>query len=163
MKRWALAKELRTLARDWSPLPITSSTNQGLLNNFLGEVDREALAERIRGKDQPSLRWSLRGTEVRAPPLTDFRAQCRDAGLLVALVSTHHEGGTRHPVRLGVRASRSADPSPPGRPRGGARACRAALRGVIQDNILLNRMDMLQVLAQQVREQRVCQVAKVAE
>ncbi|KAK4700235.1 hypothetical protein P7C70_g6015, partial [Phenoliferia sp. Uapishka_3] len=63
MKRWALAKQLRTMARDWSPLPITSSTNQGLLNNFLGEVDEEALAERMRGKDQPTLRWSLRGLE----------------------------------------------------------------------------------------------------
>ncbi|KAL8280156.1 hypothetical protein RQP46_007486 [Phenoliferia psychrophenolica] len=53
MKRWALAKELRTLARDWSPLPITSSTNQGLLNNFLGEDDEEARVERMRGKDDP--------------------------------------------------------------------------------------------------------------
>ena len=70
MRRWALAKELRTLARDWSPLPM-SSTNQGLLNNSLGEVE-EARADRLRGKDEPSLRWGLRGTTVR-PLNFDFK------------------------------------------------------------------------------------------
>ncbi|KAM0746712.1 hypothetical protein T439DRAFT_350363 [Meredithblackwellia eburnea MCA 4105] len=72
MKRWALAKQLRTLARDWSPLPITTSTNQALINNYMGEEDtaahlgdeeEAAIAERVRVKDQPTLRWSMRRTE----------------------------------------------------------------------------------------------------
>lgn len=74
MRRWALARQLRQRTRDWSPLPITtSSTNNALLNNaglnaglhFFGQPDEEALAERTRGKDQPTLRWRMRGIEVR--------------------------------------------------------------------------------------------------
>ncbi|KAI5480386.1 hypothetical protein MNV49_000961 [Pseudohyphozyma bogoriensis] len=44
MNRWKLTKQLRTYSRDWSPLPTTSSTNQNLMDNFLGEIDHEALA-----------------------------------------------------------------------------------------------------------------------
>ncbi|ORY76874.1 hypothetical protein BCR35DRAFT_305623 [Leucosporidium creatinivorum] len=71
MRRWALARDLRARSRDWSPLPITTSTNAALLDNaglnagqhFFGQPDQEALAARVRGKDQPTLRWRMRGTE----------------------------------------------------------------------------------------------------
>lgn len=77
LARWALSRELRALSRDWSPLPVTSSTNQGtsslhrlstrangrtgLLNNFLGETDVEAEAERMAEmtSTKSSFRWSM--------------------------------------------------------------------------------------------------------
>ncbi|SDA01423.1 BZ3500_MvSof-1268-A1-R1_Chr10-1g02651 [Microbotryum saponariae] len=70
MRRWALARALRLRSRDWSPLPTTTSTNAQLLNNAqlqgLGEEreDVQMTTERTRGKDQPTLRWKMRETEV---------------------------------------------------------------------------------------------------
>ncbi|SCV73917.1 BQ2448_6347 [Microbotryum intermedium] len=70
MRRWALARALRLRSRDWSPLPTTTSTNAQLLNNAqlqaLGEEreDAQITMERMRGKDQPTLRWRMRETEA---------------------------------------------------------------------------------------------------
>ncbi|KAK4046699.1 hypothetical protein OIV83_005902 [Microbotryomycetes sp. JL201] len=71
MRRWALARALRNRTRDWSPLPITTSTNLALLDNaglnaghhFLGQTDPTTLAERVRNKDVATLRWRMRATE----------------------------------------------------------------------------------------------------
>ncbi|KAM0790162.1 hypothetical protein ACM66B_005481 [Microbotryomycetes sp. NB124-2] len=71
MRRWTLAKALRNRTRDWSPLPITTSTNLALLDNaglnaghhFLGQSDQNALADRVRNKDVATLRWRMRETE----------------------------------------------------------------------------------------------------
>ncbi|GAA6015285.1 hypothetical protein JCM11491_000999 [Sporobolomyces phaffii] len=63
MRRWKLAEYLRKRTRDWSPLPITSSTNTQLMRNYLdGDADpREIDAQRH--KDSPVLRWRLREIE----------------------------------------------------------------------------------------------------
>ncbi|KAK4048168.1 hypothetical protein OIO90_005932 [Microbotryomycetes sp. JL221] len=71
MRRWSLAKALRNRSRDWSPLPITTSTNLALLDNaglnaghhFLGETDPAVVADRVRAKDVATLRWRMRMTE----------------------------------------------------------------------------------------------------
>ncbi|GAA5900450.1 hypothetical protein JCM5296_001550 [Sporobolomyces johnsonii] len=63
MRRWTLSEELRKRTRDWSPLPITSSTNAGLMRNYL---DGDAAAPNVASqapKDRPVLRWRLRETE----------------------------------------------------------------------------------------------------
>ncbi|GAA5940502.1 uncharacterized protein JCM15063_002354 [Sporobolomyces koalae] len=61
MRRWALAEELRKRTRDWSPLPITSSTNTQLMRNYLdGDADPREVE---RPKDSPVLRWRLREVE----------------------------------------------------------------------------------------------------
>ena len=64
MRRWALAEQLRKRTRDWSPLPITSSTNTQLMRNYLdGEVEPREIAHQSY-KDAPVLRWRLREIEV---------------------------------------------------------------------------------------------------
>ncbi|GAA5960649.1 hypothetical protein JCM3765_005889 [Sporobolomyces pararoseus] len=63
MRRWALAEQLRKRTRDWSPLPITSSTNTQLMRNYLdGEVEPREIAQQSY-KDSPVLRWRLREIE----------------------------------------------------------------------------------------------------
>lgn len=63
MRRWALAEQLRKRTRDWSPLPITSSTNSQLMRNYLdGEADPRETA-RQSYKESPVLRWRLREIE----------------------------------------------------------------------------------------------------
>lgn len=60
--RLTLRGELRALALDWSPLPL-SSTNIGLVNNYLGEdrepTERQTVTEGLK----PILRWSMRRYE----------------------------------------------------------------------------------------------------
>lgn len=84
MRRWALAEQLRKRTRDWSPLPITSSTNAQLMRNYLdGDADERTGIDgqpmigvatanagagtlsqsTTRRKDSPVLRWRLRETE----------------------------------------------------------------------------------------------------
>lgn len=79
MKRWALARALRTRSRDWSPLLVMpSSTNQALMSNaglaFDTEFQARAQAEvenaantgadnAIRKQTGPTLRWRMRDTE----------------------------------------------------------------------------------------------------
>ncbi|CEQ40104.1 SPOSA6832_01695 [Sporobolomyces salmonicolor] len=63
MRRWTLSEELRKRTRDWSPLPMLSSTNAGLMRNYL---DGDATAPNVASqapKDRPVLRWRLRETE----------------------------------------------------------------------------------------------------
>jgi hypothetical protein len=61
MRRWALAEHLRKRTRDWSPLPITSSTSTQLMRNYLdGTADPRETSQ----KDSPVLRWRLREIEV---------------------------------------------------------------------------------------------------
>ncbi|GAA5914022.1 uncharacterized protein JCM6883_007123 [Sporobolomyces salmoneus] len=63
MRRWALAEQLRKRTRDWSPLPITSSTNTQLMRNYLdGEADPREVAQQVY-KESPVLRWRLREVE----------------------------------------------------------------------------------------------------
>ncbi|GAA5841290.1 hypothetical protein JCM3766R1_005017 [Sporobolomyces carnicolor] len=64
MRRWALAEHLRKRTRDWSPLPITSSTNTELMRNYLdGDADPREVAAQQGHKDRPVLRWRLREIE----------------------------------------------------------------------------------------------------
>lgn len=60
LKRWALVRELRSLSRDWSPLPMTSSTNQGLMGNYLGEPEDVP----VDTGNKATLRWNMREYEV---------------------------------------------------------------------------------------------------
>ncbi|BGP26240.1 hypothetical protein Rt10032_c10g4275 [Rhodotorula toruloides] len=63
MRRYTLSTQLRARTRDWSPLPITSSTNAGLMRNYLdGEAER-GRTESMAPKEGPVLRWRLRETE----------------------------------------------------------------------------------------------------
>ncbi|KAK4330068.1 hypothetical protein RTBOTA2_005408 [Rhodotorula toruloides] len=63
MRRYTLSTLLRARTRDWSPLPITSSTNAGLMRNYLdGEAER-GRTESMMPKEGPVLRWRLRETE----------------------------------------------------------------------------------------------------
>lgn len=65
MRRYALATALKARSRDWSPLPITSSTNSGLMRNYLdGDADDRDRTESMQPKEGPVLRWRLRETEV---------------------------------------------------------------------------------------------------
>lgn len=102
MRRWALARALRTRSRDWSPLPITSN-NSALIDNaglnaaehFFGQPDRETLAARVRGKDQPTLRWRMREVEVSSAAfkpsyLKRSLTSRRSTGILVAQLPTRH-------------------------------------------------------------------------
>lgn len=64
MRRYALATALKARSRDWSPLPITSSTNSGLMRNYLdGDADDRDRTESMQPKEGPVLRWRLRETE----------------------------------------------------------------------------------------------------
>ncbi|GAA6064372.1 hypothetical protein JCM10212_004105 [Sporobolomyces blumeae] len=68
MRRWALSEQLRKRTRDWSPLPITSSTNAQLMRNYLdGDADERTgttdFVPPAARKDSPVLRWRLRETE----------------------------------------------------------------------------------------------------
>ncbi|GAA5881014.1 hypothetical protein JCM16303_004636 [Sporobolomyces ruberrimus] len=74
MRRWALAEQLRKRTRDWSPLPITSSTNAQLMRNYLdGDADPREIngvttgngngSGTVRYKESPVLRWRLREIE----------------------------------------------------------------------------------------------------
>lgn len=95
MKRWALARKLRSLSRDWSPFPVTSSTNSGLVSNYLGEdrvPDEEvAVGGGGEGEGGSIMRWSMRRTEVRFPFLSSFvffdaDVMCRERiGALIGL------------------------------------------------------------------------------
>ena len=63
MRRWKLSEQLRKRTRDWSPLPITSSTNTQLMRNYLdGEADQREVQQ---SRDMPVMRWRLREIEVK--------------------------------------------------------------------------------------------------
>lgn len=62
MRRWKLSEQLRKRTRDWSPLPITSSTNTQLMRNYLdGDADEREVQQ---PRDMPVMRWRLREIEV---------------------------------------------------------------------------------------------------
>ncbi|GAA5977633.1 hypothetical protein JCM10908_005043 [Rhodotorula pacifica] len=64
MRRYTLAKALKARTRDWSPLPITSSTNSGLMRNYLdGDASDRDRTESMPPKEGPVMRWRLRETE----------------------------------------------------------------------------------------------------
>lgn len=66
MRRYNLARALKARTRDWSPLPITSSTNSGLMRNYLdGDASDRDRTESMPSKEGPVMRWRLRETEVR--------------------------------------------------------------------------------------------------
>ncbi|KWU41821.1 hypothetical protein RHOSPDRAFT_13342, partial [Rhodotorula sp. JG-1b] len=64
MRRYNLARALKARTRDWSPLPITSSTNSGLMRNYLdGDASDRDRTESMPPKEGPVMRWRLRETE----------------------------------------------------------------------------------------------------
>lgn len=65
MRRYALARALKLRTRDWSPLPLTSSTNAGLMRNYLDGDAERGRTESMAPKEGPVLRWRMRQTEVR--------------------------------------------------------------------------------------------------
>ncbi|GAA5999282.1 uncharacterized protein JCM10292_001727 [Rhodotorula paludigena] len=63
MRRYALARALKLRTRDWSPLPLTSSTNAGLMRNYLDGDAERGRTESMAPKEGPVLRWRMRQTE----------------------------------------------------------------------------------------------------
>ena len=65
MRRYTLARALKTRTRDWSPLALTS-TNAGLMRNYLdGDAEPRTGMDSVPVKDGPVMRWRMRETEVR--------------------------------------------------------------------------------------------------
>ncbi|KPV71689.1 uncharacterized protein RHOBADRAFT_47646 [Rhodotorula graminis WP1] len=63
MRRYTLARALKTRTRDWSPLALTS-TNAGLMRNYLdGDAEPREGMDSVPVKDGPVMRWRMRETE----------------------------------------------------------------------------------------------------
>ncbi|GAA5847960.1 hypothetical protein JCM9279_003511 [Rhodotorula babjevae] len=63
MRRYTLARALKTRTRDWSPLALTS-TNAGLMRNYLdGDAEPRTGMDSVPVKDGPVMRWRMRETE----------------------------------------------------------------------------------------------------
>ncbi|GAA5903133.1 hypothetical protein JCM8208_000460 [Rhodotorula glutinis] len=63
MRRYTLARALKTRTRDWSPLALTS-TNAGLMRNYLdGDAEPTLGMDSVPVKDGPVMRWRMRETE----------------------------------------------------------------------------------------------------
>lgn len=77
MNRFALSRTLRSLSRDWNPLPISTNSAQGFGNylspdplpSAIPQPDPASPEERARKKKEaeeaskPKLRWNMRATE----------------------------------------------------------------------------------------------------
>ncbi|BGP33839.1 hypothetical protein JCM10296v2_005645 [Rhodotorula toruloides] len=110
MRRYTLSTLLRARTRDWSPLPITSSTNAGLMRNYLdGEAER-GRTESMAPKEGPVLRWRLRETEggywLAYRPIIRCELVIPSSYSYHALVSAGQEEGAEGPEEGGAEPPR---------------------------------------------------------